>query len=283
MPWTLSSDPEAYGERVRDLLAEDPVRNTMALTVLEMARRGHRWSPEPMLFGWYEERNGVAGAVFHTPPFELGLGVVPEGAAAPLVDALRAEGHAVRGVNGEVTDAERFAAAWSGATGERAKVTLRLCLHALGDLRPPDPPPAGRPRPATDEDAGLAVQWYEAFRDETGAPGGGDAAAMVRERLVDGRLWLWENAQGTPVALAGRTAASVRVARIAPVYTPPEHRRHGYGAAVTAACTGDALDRGDERIVLFADMADAGATGIYRRLGFRPVAEQRLVAFEPPG
>jgi predicted GNAT family acetyltransferase len=281
MPWTLTSDPEVYAERVWDLLAAEPMRNTVALTVLEMARRGHRWSPQPMLFGWYEENGAVAGAIFHTPPFELGLGIVPEAASEPLVQALRADGHAVHGVNGDAASAERFAAAWSAATGERAETSLALCLHELGELTAPDPPPAGSARPAGEDDVALAVRWYEAFRDETGAPGGGDAAAMVRERVTDRRLWLWEGEDGTPVALAGRTAASARVARIAPVYTPPEHRRRGYGAAVTAACTADALDRGDDSVVLFSDVADASATAIYRRLGFRPVAEQRVVLFTP--
>jgi GNAT superfamily N-acetyltransferase len=283
VPWTLSADADEYAERVWDLLATDPARNTVALTVLEMARRGHRWSPDPMLFGWYEDGDGVAGAVFHTPPFELGLGVLPEEAAESLVDALRGQGHRVPGVNGAAEEAERFAAAWSAATGERAEGQRGLCLHELGTLDPPDPAPPGRPRAAEVDDAELAVTWYEAFRAETEAPGGGDAAAMVRERLADRRLWIWEDAAGEPAALAGRTAASVGVARVAPVYTPPEHRRRGYGAAVTAACTADALDRGDERVVLFTDMANPTANAIYRRIGFKPVGEQRVVAFRPPG
>src|SRR4051794_10252276 len=148
MPWTLTAHPDEYAEQVWDLLAADPARNTVALTVLEMARRGHRWSSEPMLFGWYEDGDGVAGAAFHTPPFELGLGVLPEEAAEPLVDMLRAGAPRVRGVNGAADEAERFAAAWRAATGERAEVERGLCLHELEALRPPDPSPPGRARPA---------------------------------------------------------------------------------------------------------------------------------------
>jgi len=283
VPWTLTADPDEYAERVWDLLAADPARNTVALTVISMARRGHRWSPDPMLFGWYEDGNGVSGAVFHTPPFELGLGVLSEEAAEPLVEVLREDGHRVPGVNGPAEEAERFAAAWNAATGERAVGERGLCLHELGTLRPPDPAPPGRGRPLEEEHSELAVAWYEAFRDETEAPGGGDAAAMVRERLADRRLWMWEDETGEAVALAGRTAASVGVARVAPVYTPPEHRRRGYGAAVTAACTADALDRGDESVVLFTDMTNPTANAIYRRIGYRPVGEERVVRFEPAG
>ena len=69
------------------------------------------------------------------------------------------------------------------------------------------------------------------------------------------------------------------VARIAPVYTPPEHRRHGYAAAVTAAASADALARDAERVVLYTDLADPPPNAIYQRIGFRPIGERRVVHF----
>jgi len=171
----------------------------------------------------------------------------------------------------------------TASTGERARTKFRLCLHELDALRPPDPAPAGRARPAGEDDVARCARWYEAFQAETTASGGGNAEAMVRERVADRRLWLWEDPAGTVVALAGRTAPSAGVARVAPVYTPAEHRRRGYGAAATAACTADALERGDERVVLFTDMANPGANAMYQRLGYRPVAEERVVLFDPAG
>ena len=102
---------------------------------------------------------------------------------------------------------------------------------------------------------------------------------MVRERMDDRRLWLWEDATDVPVSFAACTPAVAGVARIAPVYTPPEHRRHGYASAVTAACTADALARGAERVVLYTDVADPSANAMYRRLGFRPIGGRRVVKF----
>jgi predicted GNAT family acetyltransferase len=55
------------------------------------------------------------------------------------------------------------------------------------------------------------------------------------------------------------------------VSTPPEHRRHGYAAALTAAVARRLLDRG--RVVLFADLANPTSTGVYLRIGFRPVGD----------
>ena len=42
-------------ERVWPLLAARPAENTIALTVVETVRAGHRWSDEAMLFGTYDE------------------------------------------------------------------------------------------------------------------------------------------------------------------------------------------------------------------------------------
>ncbi len=80
-------------------------------------------------------------------------------------------------------------------------------------------------------------------------------------------------------AFADRTPAVAGVARIAPVSTPPDRRRHGYAGAVTAACTADALARNAERVVLFTDLADPCATAMYQRLGFRPIGGRRVVGF----
>ena len=278
MAWRLTSDFETYAARAEELLTSSPAEHTVPLTVLEAVRGGRRWSDEPMLFGWLEDGGEVRGAVFRTPPFELLLAVVPEDATAELVAALLAAGAEVPGVNGDVAGADRFAGAWTAATGERGTTTLALDLYELGTLRRPEPPPPGRGRAADDPDLDVAVRWYTAFQDEMPIPAT-DVVPLVREQIDDRRLWLWQDAAGAPVSLAGRTPAVAGVARIAPVYTPPEQRRHGYATAVTSACTADALARDAERVVLYTDIADPSANAMYRRLGFRPIGGRRVVRF----
>jgi predicted GNAT family acetyltransferase len=105
---------------------------------------------------------------------------------------------------------------------------------------------------------------------------------MVRERIGGGRLWLWEDASGTPVSLAGRTAAAAGVSRVAPVYTPAGARRRGYGAAVTAACTADALATDASEVVLFTDLANPTSNAIYQGIGFEPLSDRHVVRFVAP-
>jgi predicted GNAT family acetyltransferase len=234
--------------------------------VIETVRSGHRFSGAPMLFGWYEDR----GAVSLTPPFELLLAVVPDDTIEALATALR--GTDLPGVNGDAATVERFVAAWQP---ERAEVAFEMRLYRLGELQLPSA--AGHARVADDGDLALAVRWLAAFESDAGVKST-DVESAARERIGDGRLWLWEH-DGIPVSLAARTATAAGVARIAPVYTPPDQRRRGYGAAVTAACTADALARDADEVVLFTDLANPTSNSIYQAIGFRPIADRRVVRF----
>jgi predicted GNAT family acetyltransferase len=279
VPWHLTDDVGAFAEHAWDLLAASPAEQTVALSIVESLRGGHRWSDAPALFGWYVDGADVRGAVCMTPPHELLLAAVPDDALPALVATLRAHEVQLPGVNGEVATVERFAQAWVAGTGLRMRTVFEQRLYALGTLRPPQPAPAGRARAAADADIDLASRWFGEFQREAGVPIT-DAERWARVGTGDRRIWLWEDDAGATVALAGRTAPAAGVSRIAPVYTPPAFRRRGYGAAITAACTQDALDRGAAHVVLFTDLANPTSNAIYQRIGYRPVSDRRVVRFE---
>jgi RimJ/RimL family protein N-acetyltransferase len=276
MPWRFSDDVEPYADAVLPLLSRTPERCTVGLTVIDTLRAGIRFSDQPMVFGWLEEDGEARGAISHNSAYDLLLSVVPD--AAELAEALRAVGVSVPGVNGDVETVERFVAAWTEGNDVEASTWMEMRLFALGELEPPDPPPPAAPRLATADDLGLAMTWFDAFSEELALPER-MPEARAREAIGAGLLWLWEDDGGTPVALAMRTAPAVGVARIICVYTPPEQRGRRYGGAVTAACCADALEHGAERVVLFTDADNPAPNAVYQRIGFRPVADHRVVHF----
>jgi predicted GNAT family acetyltransferase len=281
MGWRFTTDIETYAASAWELLARSPVEQTVALSVIEAVRAGHRWSEHgQMRFGYYED-GVVRGAVSLTPPFELLLAAVPDDALVELVEALVREGVSVPGVNGVTDTVDRFRAAWTSATGTRSVPVHEMRLYRLGTLRPPTPGPPGRARPAGRDDLETAVRWLREFEAEAGVHAT-NVEATARRAIDDDRLWLWEDETKAAVALASRTPGAVGVARIAPVYTPPEHRRRGYGTAITAACTNDALDRGAEHAVLFTDLANPTSNSIYQQIGYVPVRDYRAIRFAEP-
>jgi GNAT superfamily N-acetyltransferase len=277
MGWHFTGDVEEYARHAVPLLAADPVRHTVPLGVIEVARARRTALDEPELFGWWTAGDGaVQGAVSHTPPFDLLLSVMPDDALRPLAHALHEAGRTVPGVQGNVADAAAYAAIRNADFGGRAELKHLLRLHRLGTLIAPPAAASGSARIASRTDRSLLVEWLDCFAREIGTP---FMPRVVDERLVYGGLHMWEDDAGNPVALAGRTRPAGGVVRVGPVYTPPEHRECGFGTAVAYDVSAAALATGATDVVLFTDVANPTSNAIYERLGYRAVGDVLSLRF----
>jgi predicted GNAT family acetyltransferase len=86
--------------------------------------------------------------------------------------------------------------------------------------------------------------------------------------------------RGEPVSLAAARGETPNGIRIGPVYTPPEHRGHGYASAVTAAASQDQLDRGRHFVFLFTDLSNPTSNKIYQAIGYERVCDVDMYRFE---
>jgi predicted GNAT family acetyltransferase len=161
-------------------------------------------------------------------------------------------------------------------TGGIATAGRRSRLFLLGELMPPEPAPDGAGRLAGEPDVDLLVSWFKAFQVEAQAGGLEDTHRAVADGLSHDGLMLWET-DGRPVAMAGLTRLVAGVARVTGVYTPPAHRRHGYGGGVTTAISRVALAAGARSVVLFTDLANPTSNALYQRLGYRAVGDRVLL------
>jgi predicted GNAT family acetyltransferase len=281
MAWTLTGSLDDYVATAGEFLRSRPVHNTIQLTALESlrARGALAFGDVAPLFGWWRSAAAeVTAALLHTPPYPVLLTGLPEHSADALADKLAAWGRQLPGVNAQQGDAAAFAAAWSRLTGAGTQVFRRSRLFRLEQLRAPVPSPRGAARMAVSADRGLLESWIDAFTKELADLGGPDRG-VLDDQLSYGGLTLWE-ADGAAVSLAGFRRPAAGVARVGPVYTPPEHRGHGYGGAVTAAVSQAALDAGASHVVLFTDLANPVSNALYQRLGYRPVEDRVVLKFE---
>jgi predicted GNAT family acetyltransferase len=282
MTWVLTEDLAEYIATAGEFLRSRPVRHTIQLTVVESLRaRGLATFGQPgPLFGWWRAQDGeITAALLHTPPYPVLLTPLPEEAAQALAEALLARGRPLPGVNAEESAAAAFAAAWSALTGASAHLARRSRLFRLGQLTPPAPLPPGAPRAATVADCTLLESWLVAFGEEINDVQR-DPGEVIADRVSYGGLTLWE-VGGTAVALAGHNRPAAGVVRVGPVYTPREHRRRGYGGAVTTAVCRAALGAGAEEVVLFTDLANPTSNALYQRLGFLAVDDLTGLSFGP--
>ncbi|GAB2932735.1 GNAT family N-acetyltransferase [Nonomuraea fastidiosa] len=263
--WTFTSDVEEYAAVAEPFLLGDPVRNTVALTVLAALRAG--MPAKGARFGWWTVDGEVRGAVFHTPPHPAGLFAVPVEAVAPLVAGFGGDLAVAVGPLDVTAEVARLLGAPKRVVSER--------LYRLGTLAVPDV--AGRGRPCVPGDFPLLVSWYHAFGEEVGM-GEGDEVERVARRLAGRELFVWE-ADGVPVAMAALSPACGGVCRIGPVYTPPSRRKRGYGAAVTAYASRTGRDERGAEVVLFADLDNPTSNAIYQAIGYEPVGDYAHVMY----
>jgi predicted GNAT family acetyltransferase len=285
MVWQFLDDAASFAEAAWPLLSADPAGSTVPLSITAQLRQGLSWSHEPPLLAVHEGGAGVDGAVLMTPPHNLLIAAIPDGTMQPLVDELVARGTGIPGVHGPGAVAGDFADRWHAATGHEVGETVEMLLYVLGNLTAPDPAPPGDARLANGDDLEAIHSWSIDFEVEAHGARLQHDEEMERRRALarieGGCMWLWHDADGRLVSMAGSQLPQAGVARVGPVYTPPADRRRGYGTAVTAACTQGALDAGAEHVVLFTDLANPTSNAIYQQIGYQVIGERVDLRFEP--
>ncbi|HYA00923.1 MAG TPA: GNAT family N-acetyltransferase [Candidatus Binatia bacterium] len=292
MQVSLLSDPREFASVCAAWLAADPCGTSAISIPLDGVLRGLR--PQGSDTRWVVAAQGaqVLGGALYASPVQLFLPRLPAGVAAQIAGRLLDTRRPVLGVHGERLAAREFARAWSARSGGTSRLTMALRLYRLSRLRV-GPSVSGAARIADGEEREVVTRWLREFHAEATPDQRHEPVDDAAERRLRARqLWLWWDG-GEPVSLAGRSALvslaghgapSTGLARIGPVYTPPEHRRHGYGAAVTAAATGAALDDGASAVVLYADLANPTSNSIYPAIGYvrdHDAEERRLLPAAP--
>lgn len=306
------SDAVAFADVVRPVIDRHPAQSSILATLLDQAVAGSPIDDALWLLIIHGGEPVAAG--MHTPPYNLFLTPVPDRArleaAGVLAQALADLGRDLPGVTAATADAHAFAEAWQYRVDCNPRPALNERLYELPDpsALPSRVNASGTARIATERDVNLIASWLTSFNLEAVPDREAvDAEQAVRRRLARGWFLLWYNdrprdgddpqhddnpqlndslqlndspqlSDSEPVSLAGLSLAS-EVARVGPVYTPGEHRRHGYASAVTTAATRLGFEQGARRCVLYADLANETANGIYQAIGYRPIGDALMIHF----
>lgn len=280
-------DPGTFLDVAGDHLAEQPVLSTVmagvADRVHDQREAGVPW-PEgvPCWFAAVLEGDEVVGTAMRTATFgdyPAYLLPMPDEAAELLAETLLERDEPVLGANGALPAVQVFCERMARATGRAARVEQHTRLFELGELHEP-PQVEGRLRPATLDEQDVVTAWYDAFMADADEQAGREPGASMHEapapeemrrRIGTGRVFVWEDTDGTPLHVTAASTPTFGVSRIGPVYTPREHRGRGIASRAVYEVSRLLLDSG-ERACLFTDQANPTSNKIYESLGY-----QRLV------
>jgi GNAT superfamily N-acetyltransferase len=272
-------DPRAFKALAGPFYATDTLRHTVALTVMARFLDGQR-TPKPHMATLHDDGK-LIGVAFRTPPWPVissGLPADPD-LLDTFIERWFEHDPDLPGASGPRENAEAVAAAWTRRTNGTVHEAMAGRLFRLGELTPPST--SGAARNATEDDIDLLIKWRTDVEVEAigylRSPE--EVPATVRRMFELGDcVVIWED-HGEPVASAVASAPLGGMSRVGPVYTPPDHRTHGYGSAVTAAVSQQARAAGANDVILFTDLANPTSNSIYQKIGYRPVYDSTELEF----
>ena len=269
--FTLCPDAAAMRAAIAPWLAVDPVPFALVCGIAEKAERTG-WS------GLITIDGKPVLAVAQTPPRPAIIATpypVEPRVVAVIADVFRSDQRAVRGVNGP----EPWAMAIAQLCSSTPQINDRLRLHRLvGAPRLPHAT-AGMARPFRADETSLIRQWMLEFNVAVMSPADrGPEPTLADAEAKRPSLLAW-TVNDIPVSMAGTARRLLGGWTIAPVYTPPTLRGHGYAGTITHALSAQLVAQGSTYVALYTDLANPISNRLYARIGYVPVMDQVAISW----
>ena len=269
-------DASQFYDRMKDYLVNhEALHNVMLGLCNALIYNPERFHEKPYLAD-VEIDGDIAAVAMRIPPKGLMLSQVKDlRAVEAIAQNLHLTQKLLPGVNAPTASAKAFAEVWYSLTSQSYQIKMALRAFQLEQVQPISDA-LGDLRRAQSGDRQLLMHWYAAFSQE--ALGSVESVERVVDRhLQQGTAYLWENE--TPVSMASRVGITPNGARVGLVYTPPEHRRKGYGNSCVGALSQTLLNQGYPYCFLFTDQANPTSNHIYQAIGYQAVGDLHEYSF----
>ena len=282
------ADAATFLRDASTFLVEREAQHCLMLGVAGNIARGSFDMPPDGYLGIVRDEEGeVVAAALMTTPWKMVVSEVEDRHLSAVAAALAEDiatsqaAQAFSGVLGGIPVAHAIVEAWCRPRDLVPAVSMREHIYRIERLVEP-PPIEGAARRATTADRDLLVDWVADFQAEALGDQSRESAALGVDRALsrgERTYWLWE-VDGAPVSVAASAGPTPNGIRIGPVYTPRDHRGHGYASAVTAAVTKAELAVPGRRFVfLFTDIGNPTSNKIYQAIGYERVGDMEQVGF----
>ena len=258
------ADAREFLARTERWLQIREVEHAGVLQSARQARANDTRYERPIYWATIEDDGKVIGCAYRTPPYKVGVTLLPGDAIAPLVADLAATypGN-IGGFSGPEPTVSELADAWVAKRGGSWSVNTRGRLMSLPFAAGAPGGPPGVLRLAGESHSALAQGWGAAASIDSGI------AALDGQmclRLLGIKL-LYFFADDQPRCMIGllretRTAAAVGI-----VYTPAAFRGKGYATAALRALSRLLDERGTRKHYLWIDPTSDASQALAKKLG----------------
>lgn len=271
------SDAYTFNLRVRDFLRRNEALHHMMLSsCYSLLHKPEGLRAETDLIT-LEAEAALVGVGMLLPGRALSISLTSLEGVTRLAEYLRQRYNSLSRLNAPTEVAQHFAQVWQELSGQSAHPGMTVCAYQLEAIRP-FVWAQGHLEPATEKDLALVSQWFTAFGLEALGDSATDSDAWAKGQIERGNAFLWHD--GQPVAMGCRIGQTENGFRVSIIYTPPEHRRQGYGKTCTAALTQRLLEDGQPRCCLYADKANRATNHMYEAIGYTLTGESQTHHFE---
>jgi len=260
-------DARAFLNRAEPWLLTREIEHAGVLQSARQARANDTLYQRPIYWATFEDLGQLVGCAYRTPPYKVGVTVLPDAAIAPLVADLDATyPSSIGGFSGPDPTVTLLANAWVERRGGSWSLNTRgRLLSFSGGAGTDADAKKGVLRLAGANDTGLAQSWGAAASIDSGIAA--LDGALCTQLLRAKQLYFWGDDQ--PRCMIGLMRETRDSVAIGIVYTPAAFRGQGYGTAALRALNHLLDERGVKNRYLWADPKNDGAQALATMLGCR--------------
>ena len=261
------TDARAFLLRAEPWLSTREIEHGVVLQSARQARANDTGYERPIYWATLEDAGRLVGCAYRTPPFKVGVTVLPDAAIAPLVADLAATySGSIGGFSGPEPTVSTLASAWVERRGGKWSINTRGRLMTFsGSAGGDDVVKKGVLRLAGASDTALAQSWGAAASIDSGiaALDGNLCTQLLRAKLL---YFFGDDRPRCMIGLLRETRDSIAIGI---VYTPAAFRGQGYGTAALRALNHLLDERGVKNRYLWADAKNDGAQALAKLLDCR--------------
>lgn len=158
-------------------------------------------------------------------------------------------------------------------------IAYEQLVYELKDIKY-NPEIKGKLKQETTQNIEHIAKWFQLFLREAlnEKISFEEALSTAKNKIEKGQVYSWNTDTGVAMACTARPTRNGITVNY--VFTPKDHRRHGYGTKLVAELSKLKLVEGYTFCTLFTDMTNPTSNSIYTKIGYKPIGEFRVITFE---